>query len=69
MKRQFITVLDKNPVRGTKRTVFECKVCGETNYVINDWVKNPPCGACESHKKTREQKEAWVAYFNSSKGE
>ena len=41
---------------------MECKVCGVTTYVIHDWVKNIPCAACESHKKTQEEKEAWVAY-------
>ena len=47
----------------------ECKVCGQTTYVIHDWVKNLPCQACESHKKTLEQKEAWAAYAASLKGE
>jgi len=27
--KPFITVIDKKPVRGNKRTVFECKICGE----------------------------------------
>ena len=56
----------------TMAKFVECKVCGETTYVIHDWVlqlKNLPCAACESLKKTQEEKEAWAAYFNSSKGE
>ena len=48
---------------------MECKVCGETTYVIHDWVKNLPCSACESFKKTKEEKELWAAYFAASKEE
>ena len=50
---------------------MECKVCGETTYVIHDreWgAKDIPCAACESHKKTLEQKEAWAAYAALAKG-
>lgn len=50
----------------------ECEVCGQTTYVIHDWVlqlKDLPCAACESFKKTQEEKEAWAAYAASARGE
>lgn len=55
--------------RKTMAKFMECKVCGVTTYVIHDWVKNLPCQACESNKKTLEQKEAWAAYAAKAKGE
>ena len=58
-----------NMRKKTMAKFMECKVCGETTYVIHDWVKNIPCAACESHKKTQEEKEAWAAYAASLKGE
>ena len=35
--KPFITIIDENPQkyqRGTKRTVFECKICGERFFML-----------------------------------